>query len=102
MYGDPRDLLSFPTRRSSDLTSGTVRRTSAMASIKSSCPFIGVSAPAATTVGGACSSRVPGDRKSTRLNSSHLVISYAVFCLIKKRYLLRLVICCYLRKLIPL
>src|SRR5256885_13043685 len=25
------------------------------------------------------------DRKSTRLNSSHLVISYAVFCLIKKR-----------------
>src|SRR5205807_2886540 len=26
------------------------------------------------------------DRKSTRLNSSHLVISYAVFCLKKKRY----------------
>src|SRR5688500_10551422 len=26
-----------------------------------------------------------GDRKSTRLNSSHLVISYAVFCLKKKR-----------------
>src|SRR5256885_13258523 len=25
-----------------------------------------------------------GDRKSTRLNSSHLVISYAVFCLKKK------------------
>src|SRR5256885_3966682 len=25
-----------------------------------------------------------GDRKSTRLNSSHLVISYAVFCLNKK------------------
>src|SRR5256885_9307020 len=25
------------------------------------------------------------DRKSTRLNSSHLVISYAVFCLNKKR-----------------
>src|SRR5256885_11706785 len=25
-----------------------------------------------------------GDRKSTRLNSSHLVISYAVFCLEKK------------------
>src|SRR5256885_9432780 len=39
-------------------------------------------------------SRVPGycffpggslDRKSTRLNSSHLVISYAVFCLKKKQ-----------------
>src|SRR5688500_19952923 len=30
--------------------------------------------------------RLPdGDRKSTRLNSSHLVISYAVFCLKKKR-----------------
>src|ERR1022692_1348232 len=28
------------------------------------------------------------DRKSTRLNSSHLVISYAVFCLKKKNYLL--------------
>src|SRR2546426_3873635 len=26
----------------------------------------------------------PRDRKSTRLNSSHLVISYAVFCLKKK------------------
>src|SRR5256885_10297192 len=26
------------------------------------------------------------DRKSTRLNSSHLVISYAVFCLKKKTY----------------
>src|SRR5438034_7315306 len=28
--------------------------------------------------------RVEGDRKSTRLNSSHTVISYAVFCLKKK------------------
>src|SRR3989454_9682069 len=28
---------------------------------------------------------VIGDRKSTRLNSSHLVISYAVFCLKKKK-----------------
>src|SRR5256885_4552616 len=27
-----------------------------------------------------------GDRKSTRLNSSHLVISYAVFCLKKKKH----------------
>src|SRR2546426_6555386 len=27
---------------------------------------------------------IGGDRKSTRLNSSHLVISYAVFCLKKK------------------
>src|SRR5256885_5259017 len=29
--------------------------------------------------------RAPEDRKSTRLNSSHLVISYAVFCLKKKK-----------------
>src|SRR5688500_19886377 len=29
--------------------------------------------------------RDPEDRKSTRLNSSHLVISYAVFCLKKKK-----------------
>src|SRR5258708_19532929 len=27
-----------------------------------------------------------GDRKSTRLNSSHQIISYAVFCLKKKTY----------------
>src|SRR3989454_4454557 len=30
-------------------------------------------------------SRFGADRKSTRLNSSHLVISYAVFCLKKKK-----------------
>src|SRR5256885_11914570 len=29
--------------------------------------------------------RRDSDRKSTRLNSSHLVISYAVFCLEKKK-----------------
>src|SRR5947199_5092379 len=28
---------------------------------------------------------ITGDRKSTRLNSSHLGISYAVFCLKKKK-----------------
>src|SRR2546426_8314821 len=32
-----------------------------------------------------CLLRTDGDRKSTRLNSSHLVISYAVFCLKKKK-----------------
>src|SRR2546429_1092227 len=30
--------------------------------------------------------RDPGDRKSTRLNSSHGYISYAVFCLKKKKH----------------
>src|SRR5256885_12748511 len=33
----------------------------------------------------ACASTTARDRKSTRLNSSHLVISYAVFCLEKKK-----------------
>src|SRR5205814_10534285 len=40
--------------------------------------------------GGGAHAQVPGaerhaDRKSTRLNSSHLGISYAVFCLKKKK-----------------
>src|SRR5437870_11349303 len=32
---------------------------------------------------------VSADRKSTRLNSSHVAISYAVFCLKKKRVIIR-------------
>src|SRR5205807_6565318 len=39
--------------------------------------------PAALTTASALTSSP--DRKSTRLNSSHLVISYAVFCLKKKK-----------------
>src|SRR5205807_9811081 len=35
-------------------------------------------------LGSAARAVVRADRKSTRLNSSHLVISYAVFCLKKK------------------
>src|SRR3712207_6899809 len=35
---------------------------------------------------GAGARRARGDRKSTRLNSSHANISYAVFCLKKKTY----------------
>src|SRR3712207_7452205 len=34
---------------------------------------------------GAAGEQVPEDRKSTRLNSSHANISYAVFCLKKKK-----------------
>src|SRR5476649_3030771 len=34
---------------------------------------------------GVCAGRRGEDRKSTRLNSSHTVISYAVFCLKKKK-----------------
>src|SRR5256885_9175482 len=40
------------------------------------------SSPFATVRAGTSTST---DRKSTRLNSSHLVISYAVFCLKKKK-----------------
>src|SRR5256885_13024055 len=46
-------------------------------------------APRSRPSGGrSCAPVYPGrglDRKSTRLNSSHLVISYAVFCLKKKK-----------------
>src|SRR2546430_10459310 len=37
----------------------------------------------------AAGGRTEQDRKSTRLNSSHSQISYAVFCLKKKKYRLR-------------
>src|SRR2546430_13071667 len=33
-----------------------------------------------------CPDGIQSDRKSTRLNSSHSQISYAVFCLKKKKY----------------
>src|SRR2546422_3318615 len=35
-----------------------------------------------------------GDRKSTRLNSSHGYISYAVFCLKKKKKIIMQIIAC--------
>src|SRR5438045_7510997 len=38
--------------------------------------------------------RSPEDRKSTRLNSSHLGISYAVFCLKKKKLHDNVAVCC--------
>src|SRR5256885_10927071 len=38
-----------------------------------------------TSLVGSQSQLLAEDRKSTRLNSSHLVISYAVFCLKKKQ-----------------
>src|SRR5690242_20838522 len=75
-------LHSFPTRRSSDLTGrlggalGLRGRTLARA------PDLGrrrLQLLDARRAGAAAS-----DRKSTRLNSSHMSISYAVFCLKKK------------------
>src|SRR5438034_8385459 len=45
----------------------------------------GGSRPRRAPAGGAHLLEVDPDRKSTRLNSSHTVISYAVFCLKKKK-----------------
>src|SRR5256885_7747581 len=42
----------------------------------------------------------PADRKSTRLNSSHLVISYAVFCLKKKNTTLHRYLTSYITSII--
>src|SRR5437867_8670168 len=47
------------------------------------CSGRGACRPCRTAV--ACLCRVDQDRKSTRLNSSHRTISYAVFCLKKKK-----------------
>src|SRR5262245_64349915 len=69
-YGHHRDLHSFPTRRSSDLCG---RSRSRGRSARSRFPR-----PPST------SRPARRDRKSTRLNSSHLGISYAVFCLKNK------------------
>src|SRR5690606_41608144 len=84
----PRDLHSFPTRRSSDLRltghRGNRRpsREATHAALSSQqharvCGFLNAEI---------FPNRDRGeDRKSTRLNSSHVKISYAVFCLKKKR-----------------
>src|SRR5690606_41420038 len=98
----PRDLLSFPTRRSSDLVVlGAGRRSHVMtvsrASARASAACDGVHAGRSRSrSGGWGRSRVTAgwervvlDRKSTRLNSSHVKISYAVFCLKKKKRITR-------------
>src|SRR5690606_41185544 len=93
-------LHPFPTRRSSDLSTMATRPgtdSDTMASTPSDrfalecrqerskfypgSPVAPHPSPPSATV--AASSCVP-DRKSTRLNSSHVKISYAVFCLKKK------------------
>src|SRR2546426_2043539 len=52
----------------------------------SSCSLYGVAGEGMLREDAAFNPVTPyGDRKSTRLNSSHLVISYAVFCLKKKK-----------------
>src|SRR5207245_11761495 len=77
-----RDLFSFPTRRSSDLRkcfrSCWVDGFSPRARKSSSLAF------QRATAAGQCR-HCRQDRKSTRLNSSHGSISYAVFCLKKNK-----------------
>src|SRR5439155_2848864 len=88
------DLHSFPTRRSSDLSSFQSGRRESNRQSPWSCPETAIDEYAAcpsNALGikhiGASMKRtlvVGLDRKSTRLNSSHVAISYAVFCLKKK------------------
>src|SRR5205807_8555337 len=82
--GDRRGLHSFPTRRSSDLS----RLESFFVETTRDEPDAHVLVDV-ETVDVADDDRFLRDeyidRKSTRLNSSHLVISYAVFCLKKKQ-----------------
>src|SRR5690349_23923763 len=70
--GGRRALHSFPTRRSSDLQED-----------RENCAAIPGTETDATS-GSSSTSPSRSDRKSTRLNSSHVEISYAVFCLKKK------------------
>src|SRR5206468_11495789 len=94
----PPILPSFPTRRSSDLDHRTARRhrydRSARAAHDDRVPGSASAAAVATSADARSSQRTTlnresrrsdGDRKSTRLNSSHDQISYAVFCLKKKK-----------------
>src|SRR5688572_31871185 len=88
MFSGQLDLHSFPTRRSSDLRGWDA------APRESGCRRVGGARRAApggceefAADGGRRALRRAGvqDRKSTRLNSSHSQISYAVFCLKKKK-----------------
>src|SRR5690606_39537483 len=97
LYGDLRDLHSFPTRRSSDLDgSNGVSRMLLWRSVMDprihlliidpQNDFCDVPPDERPRVQGvAMAPALPVDRKSTRLNSSHVKISYAVFCLKKKK-----------------
>src|SRR5207253_11220837 len=84
-YARPPDLHSFPTRRSSDLRgpppSRAGTRTARSRSPRDPPRSRG---RGFRDRGGSRGDRDLADRKSTRLNSSHVAISYAVFCLKKK------------------
>src|SRR5688500_20275737 len=86
LLGPPRHLHSFPTRRSSDLQGAALVREGFDALRILGLYFLIFPALGMGGTNG-CLPVCAGlaDRKSTRLNSSHLVISYAVFCLKKKK-----------------
>src|SRR5438105_6808519 len=93
-YASRRDLHSFPTRRSSDLMREERHDVHRLHHAGGSVPGLVRVAIAARDLSarrercsGAALERGRGvrDRKSTRLNSSHEWISYAVFCLKKKK-----------------
>src|SRR5690349_23802968 len=73
-------LFPYTTLFRSDASGIDPARTGSRASTSRQ-PAIG--RRAACTMAGTC--RLALDRKSTRLNSSHVEISYAVFCLKKKK-----------------
>src|SRR5438445_4524889 len=79
-----RDLHSFPTRRSSDLDASRSGPEGATARPRVSNDGRGAGKSSARRAAGGGGPPVR-DRKSTRLNSSHANISYAVFCLKKKK-----------------
>src|SRR5690606_41633043 len=88
VYFAPRDLPSFPTRRSSDLL--TPHNVTLVTANGDEVVIQPEETPAripttTTPVGEVNGIPLVEDRKSTRLNSSHVKISYAVFCLKKKK-----------------
>src|SRR5258708_18913713 len=86
----PRSTL-FPYTtlfRSADLTHSKLLNAELDGSLLGSAALTGVMSGGITGTPGALPATwdlVNGDRKSTRLNSSHQIISYAVFCLKKKK-----------------
>src|SRR5947208_2049997 len=79
------ELQSFPTRRSSDLRTSTHRSDPSNARRKATLKHGGAGDWGSDGDFGGGDTVL--DRKSTRLNSSHQIISYAVFCLKKKMQL---------------
>src|SRR5688500_19927185 len=78
--------LSFPTRRSSDLAVPEAHIERESSERVGEGRISRREIKAARQAGHAEGITADRDRKSTRLNSSHLVISYAVFCLKKKKH----------------